>query len=289
MKKVIYLAIIVSLFLTTGCLKIFKLYDMDDIDIITTIYPVEYVANRIYGESSNISSIYPRGTDINKYELTKKQIKDYSNYDLFIYNGESNERSYATSMLNNNKNLKIIDASYGLDVINASTDIWLNPSNILMIAQNIKQELGEYIQSVYVKEKLENNYQLLKVDISELETELKKTADNSKDKRIISYDESLMFLEKYGFTVINLTAKDKNIDNNIELAKSILDDELTYVFVTEFQEETDLLKDLQDDYNAKLETFKVMTTITEEDANNNEDYLSIMKSNITKIKEETYK
>ena len=57
MKKVIYLAIIVSLFLTTGCLKIFKLYDMDDIDIITTIYPVEYVANRIYGESSNISSI----------------------------------------------------------------------------------------------------------------------------------------------------------------------------------------------------------------------------------------
>ena len=262
---------------------------MDDIDIITTIYPVEYVANRIYGESSNISSIYPRGTDINKYELTKKQIKDYSNYDLFIYNGESNERSYATSMLNNNKNLKIIDASYGLDVINASTDIWLNPSNILMIAQNIKQELGEYIQSVYVKEKLENNYQLLKVDISELETELKKTADNSKDKRIISYDESLMFLEKYGFTVINLTAKDKNIDNNIELAKSILDDELTYVFVTEFQEETDLLKELQDDYNAKLETFKVMTTITEEDANNNEDYLSIMKSNITKIKEETYK
>ena len=91
MKKVIYLAIIVSLFLTTGCLKIFKLYDMDDIDIITTIYPVEYVANRIYGESSNISSIYPRGTDINKYELTKKQIKDYSNYDLFIYNGEMKE------------------------------------------------------------------------------------------------------------------------------------------------------------------------------------------------------
>ena len=152
---------------------------------------------------------------------------------------------------------------------------------------SFSEKYFDYAQSV--KEKLENTYQLLKVDISELETELKKTADNSKDKRIISYDESLMFLEKYGFTVINLTAKDKNIDNNIELAKSILDDELTYVFVTEFQEETDLLKELQDDYNAKLETFKVMTTITEEDANNNEDYLSIMKSNITKIKEETYK
>jgi len=160
----------------------------------------------------------------------------------------------------------------------------------LMIGLNIKQELSEYIDSNYIMEEIENNYELLKVDISELETELKKTADNSKDKRIISYDESLLFLEKYGFDVINLTEKDKNKDNNIELAKSLLkNDKLTYIFTTEFQEETDLIKELKNDYKAKVETFKIMTTITEDDIANNEDYLSIMKNNITKLKEETYK
>lgn len=286
MKKIISI-VLLSCILLTGCIK---RDDMEGINIITTIYPIEYVAKRLYGENSNISSIYPRSTNIYEYEITDKQLKDFSSYDLFIYNGESNERTYATSMLNINKNLKIIDASYGLDVINADSDIWLNPSNILMIAQNIKQELSEYIDSPYIKKEIENNYELLKVDISELENELKKTADNSKDKRIISYDESLLFLEKYGFEVINLTDKNKNKDNNIELAKSLLSqNKLTYVFVTEYENESNLLTELKNNYSSKIETFKIMTTITENDISNNEDYLSIMKSNISKLKEETYK
>lgn len=287
MKKIFFLILIVCMTLTTGCIKRDA---MEGINIITTIYPIEYVAKRLYGENSNISSIYPRNTNINKYEITKKQIKDFSDYDLFIYNGESAERSYATEMLNINKSLKIIDASYGLDVINADSDIWLNPSNILMIAQNIKQELGDYIDSIYIKEQIDNNYELLKVDISELETELKKTADNSKNKTIISFDESLLFLEKYGFKVVNLTEKGKNKDNNIELAKSLLnEDELDYIFITEFDEENNLLKDLKNNSNVKVETFKIITTITENDISNNEDYLSIMKANIEKLREETYK
>ncbi len=286
MKKIISI-VLLSCILLTGCIK---RDDMEGINIITTIYPIEYVTKRLYGENSNISSIYPRSTNIYEYEITDKQLKDFSSYDLFIYNGESNERTYATSMLNINKNLKIIDASYGLDVINADSDIWLNPSNILMIAQNIKQELSEYIDSPYIKKEIENNYELLKVDISELENELKKTADNSKYKRIISYDESLLFLEKYGFEVINLTDKNKNKDNNIELAKSLLSqNKLTYVFVTENENESNLLTELKNNYSAKIETFKIMTTITENDISNNEDYLSIMKSNISKLKEETYK
>lgn len=286
MKKIISI-VLLSCILLTGCIK---RDDMEGINIITTIYPIEYVTKRLYGENSNISSIYPRSTNIYEYEITDKQLKDFSSYDLFIYNGESNERTYATSMLNINKNLKIIDASYGLDVINADSDIWLNPSNILMIAQNIKQELSEYIDSPYIKKEIENNYELLKVDISELENELKKTADNSKYKRIISYDESLLFLEKYGFEVINLTDKNKNKDNNIELAKLLLSqNKLTYVFVTENENESNLLTELKNNYSAKIETFKIMTTITENDISNNEDYLSIMKSNISKLKEETYK
>ena len=119
---------------------------------------------------------------------------------------------------------------------------------------------------------------------------LKFFKSNSKYKRIISYDESLLFLEKYGFEVINLTDKNKNKDNNIELAKSLLSqNKLTYVFVTENEYESNLLTELKNNYSAKIETFKIMTTITENDISNNEDYLSIMKSNISKLKEETYK
>lgn len=285
-KKISLLLILTTLF-TTGC---FKRDKMEDINIITTEYPIEYVVNYLYGESSNVSSIYPRSVDVNNYKLTDKQIKDFSNNDLFVYNGSSDEREYAKKMLNNNRNLKIIDASYGVDETYAKSDLWLNPSNILMIGQNIRNELEEYITSQYIKEEINNKYNLLKVSISELETEFKKAADNSVDKRIIATDETLKFLEKYGFTVINLTENGERKEQNISLAESLLESKkLSYIFTHENDTNEELLNNLKNKYNAQEITFRVLETITEEDITNGDDYLSLMHNNIELIKKETYK
>lgn len=289
MKKTIItlFTIIIALSCLTGC---FKRDKMEDINIATTIYPIEYVTNRLYGKNSKIKSIYPRDSISTTYKITKKQLKDYSEYDLFIYNGESKEREYATTMLNNNKNLKIIDATYGLDRPYSMSDIWLNPSNILMLGQNIKNELTEYISYRYLVDEIENQYTLLKVDITELETEIKKTADNSINKQIIVADESLNFLQKYGFKVINLTNNNKEKENNISKARELLKNgELNYIFVMDHSKNYDIVEELTNYYNAKTLTFRTLDTITEKDKQNNDDYLSIMHDNIDLIKQETYK
>ena len=289
MKKTIIISsiLIITLSCLTGC---FKRDKMEDINIATTIYPIEYVTNRLYGNNSKIKSIYPRDSISNSYKITNKQLNDYSEYDLFIYNGESKEREYATTMLNNNKNLKIIDAAYGLDATYSMSDIWLNPSNILMLGQNIKNELTEYISYRYLVEEIKDQYTLLKVDITELETEIKKTADNSVDNQIIVADESLNFLEKYGFKVINLTNNGKDKENNIALAKELLNSgKLNYVFVMDHSRSYEIFNQLKEIYKAQILTFRTLDTITEKDEQNNDDYLSIMHSNIDLLKQETYK
>ena len=241
-RKILTFLLIISTILLTGCIK---RDDMEGIDIITTIYPIEYVTKRLYQDNANITSIYPHGVNIEEYKLTNKQLKDFSNNDLLIYNGNSNDREYATIILEKNKNIKIIDASYGLEETYSKSDIWLNPSNILMLAQNIKQELSDYIDNPYLKQEIENNYKLLKLDISELDTELNRTAKNSNNKKIISYDESLKFLEKYGFEVINLTSENKEIDSNIKLATSLLNNNsLSYIFVNEWTKDEKLINKL---------------------------------------------
>lgn len=287
MKKLI--CVIFMLIITislTGCLKNDK---MEDIDIITTIYPIQYVTERLYSSSSDIESIYPKGSNIDSYKITDKKLRDYSKYDLFIYNGTSKEREYATKMLNYNKNLKIIDASYGLDT-NSSSDIWFNPSNILMISQNIKNELESYMTNTYMKKELNSKYELLKVDITELETELKKTADNSINRTIIVSDESLNFLKKYGFKVINLTKDGEEKQVNIEKAISLIQTgKVNYIFKIENSPDFQFLSVLTGNYKVKLETLRSLETITDEDENNNDDYLSLMHTNIDLIKKETYK
>ena len=52
------------LFTTTGC----KSDDMEDIEIITTNYPNEYIIEREYGNHAKITNIYPDGVDVNNYK-----------------------------------------------------------------------------------------------------------------------------------------------------------------------------------------------------------------------------
>jgi len=288
MKNKLLILFGLILVVTTGC---FKRDIMEDINIATTIYPIEYVTERLYGDSSNIKTIYPRGVHSPDYKLTKKQLKDFSKYDLFIYNGTSDEKEYATYMLNKNNNLKIIDASYSLEEVYYRSDIWLNPSNILMIAQNIRNELSDYITNKYIKEEIETKYQEFKVDITKLETEMKLAADNSTDKRIICADESLRFLEKYGFEVISLVEDGKLNENNYDLAKNLLSDrKLSTIFVTSESKNNEGVKKIkQNIQEVKISEFNLLENISENDAKNNQDYLSIMYSNLDLIKQETYK
>ncbi len=292
MKKIIlFIALVIATSFTTGCLKSDT---MDDIDIITTIYPIEYVANRLYSDYSTVRSIYPKDTIIKDYEITEKQISDFAKNDLLIYNGYGKEKEYAINMINLNNNLKIIDATYGISEKYKESDLWLNPANLLMIAQNIKNELTTYLSNNYIIDDMNNKYELFKVDMTELEANLKKTADNAQNKTIISSDETLKFLEKYGFEVIALFEEDESGTNqlnaeNLEEANELLEDKkVNYIFITDNETESSTVKNLRDTYDIDALVFRTMETITEEDVSNNEDYLTIMNYNIELLKEETY-
>ena len=279
-------ALLLCVLASTGCIKF---YDMDNVEIVTTNYATEYAASRLYGEKSTISNIYPYGMTSDSYKLTEKQLKDYSKKDIVIYDGNTNDKENVRKMLKNNKNLKIIDSTYGIEKSKVSSDSWLNLSDFLMIAQNIKEELTSYINNKYLTSSLDDNYESLKIDITSLEAALKLAADNSVNKSIITIDESMKFLEKYGFEVINLTEDGKNNNSNIDKAEDLLDgEELSFIFVTDENNSNKTVEKLLDKYDIKTLTFKTLKTISEKDKNNNEDFLTIMQSNISLITQETY-
>ena len=123
------------LFLTSGCNQD---TNMEDINIYTTTYPIEYVINRLYKNHSTIKSIYPNGANIYDYKVTDVLLSEYSNTDMFIFNGLSNEKDYVKPMLKENKHLKIIDVASDIKFKNGIEELWLDPSNLLTIANNIK-------------------------------------------------------------------------------------------------------------------------------------------------------
>ena len=75
----------ITLLLTTGC--VIKKDTMENINIYTTIYPLNYLTTYLYGDYSKIHSIYPSGVEVSEFNLSDKKIKEYSESDLFIFNG----------------------------------------------------------------------------------------------------------------------------------------------------------------------------------------------------------
>ena len=288
MKKIkfIFLGCLVLL-LTSGC---FKRDTLENIDVITTVYPTEFVSSMLYGEHSTITSIYPNDTDSFNYQLTNKQVNDYSQKDLFIYNGITDDKEMAFEFLSKNKNLLIIDATYGMDITYHEAELWLNPSNLLMLSQNIRNGLKEYITNSYLKKEIDKNYEELKVKLSEVDAELRLTASNASRKKIIVNSDALKFLEKYGFEVISLDDKNTTISEKTvqDINDLIANGEVKTIFLLENEKNSPELEQILENGNIKSSVFRRIDTIKDDERKNNDTYLTIMNSNIELLKKELY-
>lgn len=288
MKKIITLLLTTVILLTTnGCLK---RDNLEDIDIYTTSYPIEYITNRLYGNHSIVKSIYPDGIIINQYQLTDKQIKDYSEASLFVFNGLDKEKEYVAPMFEHNKKIKIIDTTLSMDFENDIEELWLNPSNFLMLAQNIKIGLNEYINNHYLKSDIEENYEELKVEVSNLDAKIKLMVESSTNKTIVVSDDLFKFLEdKYGLTVISLEENDNLTDKiKADVVNLINSGEISYIFTTQNKDINDTVKEIQAATNVELAELKTISNLTEEERKNKDDYFTLMNYNIELLKQELY-
>ena len=155
-RLILQIIICFTLLLTVcGCRR----DNMEDISIITTNYPNEYIISSLYGKHATISSVYPDGVNTSTYKLTTKRKKDLANQDLLIYTGLiEKERNLAVELLDYNSNLKIIDSSYVLENSNNTDELWNDPSFMLMMCQNVRISLKEYVENNYLRKEIDKNY-----------------------------------------------------------------------------------------------------------------------------------
>ena len=286
MKRIIGLFSIGLVFLTSGC---FKKDDLEDITIYTSVYPIEYIVDTLYGKNSNVKSIYPDGVDVSKYSLTDKQIKDYSKGNMFIFNGLSDEKDYVTSMFNYNKDLMIIDTTATMEYNNHVEELWLDPSNFLMMSLNVKNGLLEYITNQYLKTEIDNNYSKLKLEISNIDAKIKLMNENSSKKTIVVDNSSFKFLEKYGFEVISLEDNEELTDKTIsDVIRMVRKKQITYIFSTDANNLNKNVQKIVKKTGVEILELNDLSNLTENQRNSKEDYISLLNENIDLLNKELY-
>ena len=273
--------------MTTGC---FKRDNLEGIEIVTTAYPIEFATNYLYGEHSIVNSVYPDGIDTSSYKLSEKQLNDYSKKKLFIYNRITNDKDIALEFLERNENMLIIDATYGMEITYGEEELWLNPSNLLMMTQNIKNGLQEYMTNSYLEKEIDKKYEEIKVSLSELDAELKLTAENATRKKIIVNSDTLKFLEKYGFEVVSLDTTNTPVSERIlnEVINEIETNQVKHIFLLENKENSDAINQVIEKTKVETYTFRKLDNIKDEERDEKIDYFSIMNNNIELLRNELY-
>lgn len=283
MKKISLIISFISIFFLTGCLK---RDNLENITIYTTSYPIEYITEYLYGEHSEVLSIYPVGVEINNYSLNKKQIQDYSKGNMYIFNGLSKEKDYVSNMVNYNKSLMIIDAAQTIEYDNYVEELWLNPSNFLMMAKNIKNGLSDYITNHYLKSDIEEKYEELKIKISNIDAKLKLLNESSTNITIVTDTNALKFLEKYGFTIISL---DENgiTDKIISDAKMFLSSN-KYIYTLDKDNLNETVSSIVEETGSEVIELHKLSNLNESEKAEKQDYITLLNDNIEKLKSTLY-
>lgn len=283
-----------TLTLLTGCKFNIDTDSMKDITVYTTIYPIRYLIDSLYGTNSTIYSIYPSGVNTSEFELSDKKIEEYSKADLFVFNSLDKERDYAVKMINENKKLKIIDVSMGMNYDASVAELWLNPYNYLMMAENTKKGLLEYVSNPYLISNedntgIEDKYEELKYNLSRLDADIKETISLASYDTIVVDNNVFKFLSKYNLNVISLEEDDELTDTKIsEVKKLINEGKIKYIYSSK-EETNDTCQSLIDNYGVELVILNTMETVDGGITNSNENYVTVMNNNLDLLNKELYK
>ena len=282
MKKLYFLGLFLIMFLLSGCE--FQKQTLEDATIYTTIYPVEYIMNYLYGESSHVSSIYPIGVDLSNYELTEKQLDNYSKGNLFVYVGLSNELDIAKKLIDKNKKILLIDSTRGLSSDNIK-ELWLAPNNFLMLAKNTKDTLNEYLNNTVKESAVNKKYDELYMEVSWIDAELRDIAKQAKENgnnTLVVASNVFNYLEGYGFNVISLEdiEKSKSESAITDIKNKFKNSTYTTIITLKELEESELVKELKNKNKAK--TLVINDLITNSDSAS--DYITIQYENLTNLK-----
>lgn len=309
MRKFFILSMLAVMLLLTACSGDEpKQQESGQIDIYTTVYPLQYFSEQIGGEFVNVSSIYPPGANEHTFEPTQKDMIALADADLFFYIGlglegfvENAKKTLA------NEHVKFVPVAENIDeeVLQTSTGhsheelseheeehdhhhgdidphVWLSPTISKDLALTIKNELVKQLPEQ--EDTFNKNYEQLAKRLDELDQQFKALADNASKKTFFVSHASFGYIAgNYGLTQIPVAGlnsqnepSQKELAEIVDLAKQY---DIHYILF-EQNVSSKLTSIIQKEIGAESLMLHNLSVLTEEDIKNNEDYFTLMEKNL---------
>ncbi len=296
MKKIISF-LVLSVFLL-GC-KSEPLTDDKRVSIYASFYPLAFLAEQIVGDKALVLNVVPNGVEPHDFEPSAKTIAQIIDSDLLLYNGAGLDEwandfvktleGAEPAVLKTSTLVDILATKYaeeGESAGIADPHFWLDPNNMIKIADQIKMKLisiDPANANFY-----ENNNTKVKSQLESLNQDFVAGLQTCNMKTFVTSHAAFAYLAKgYGLEMLAISGlspdEEPSTKKIAEISELVEQYKIKYVFA-ETLLSSKISETIADETGAQILVLNPIEGLTNDDEKNGENYLSIMSSNLKNLK-----
>ena len=287
----------------------------DRLSIYTTVYPLQYFAERIGGDAVDVQSIYPPGSDEHTFDPTQKAMMALADSDLFFFIGLGLEGFVENAEKTlKNEHVKMIATAEAIteDMLSEGHDhddddeaehdehghedhdhsaldphVWMSPVLSDALAYSIKEALIEAAPDK--KAIFEKNFEELREDLLVLDRNFIDMASNAPAKTFyVSHAAFGYIADTYGLEQIAIAGMNSQSEPSQKQLASLVEEakinDVKYILF-EQNVSSKLTEVVQKEVGAESLMLHNLGVLTTEDIKNDEDYFSLMEYNIRTLEQ----
>lgn len=255
--------------------------------VFTSFYPVYEFTSRVVKDLYEIENLTPPGSEPHDFELSPKKIASLIDSKALMINGlnmESWAKDLPSKVLEKtcvvSENIETITTMGQID-----PHIWLNPLNAIKEMENIASFMSKIDEDN--KDAYSANYEMAKSEFLVLDNELLEISNNLTQKNIVVAHAAYGYMcDRYGLNQIAINGIEPDQEPTAKTIEAIIEAVDTYHINTIFTEE--LISSKVSEIIVKECGVKVEVLSPLESIDDGEDYISVMKENMQKIKEASH-
>ncbi|MBI2866896.1 MAG: zinc ABC transporter substrate-binding protein [Chloroflexi bacterium] len=277
-----------------------------NLSIVTTIYPLHYLTQRIGGDQAQVANLVPAGTEPHDWEPTPRDIASIHRAKLFVYNGVGLE-PWVDRVRRDvpSDSLRIVDASTLVVLIDGEADaheteeqagensdaskdphVWLDPSRYAQQAEAIALAMTQVDpagEGTYTA-----NLKALQRDLADLEQEFRTGLSSCKRNAIVTSHAAFGYLaDRFGLVQLAVSGLSPEAEPSPARLREIVR-EVRAIGATHIFFETlvtpKVAQTVAREVGAQTLVLNPLEGLTQEQVRANENYLTLMRKNLANLK-----
>lgn len=300
-----------------------SVHAQDKKTVMTTFYPVYYLASRIGGEAVNVQMLLESGQDAHSYESTAKDAVAVQEADLFIYQDDEME-FFVSDLLSivDQEATQVLESTEGIELLSGDHNheeeehdheheegheevhdhehdheheeghshefdphTWLDPNFYSQQAENVKNALIELDPANEAT--YTENAAKLSEELTALNEEFNVGLADLENRTIVVQHEAFGYLaHAYDLEQLAISGLANNAEPSAkQLAEmtNVVNERNIQVIYVDPTTSTTISETVSQATGAELRPLRTLEFITEEEIEQGEDYFSIMRENLAQL------